>query len=103
MSPAKTHLRRRRRSGGTWSIALPTSCSTGRASSTADSQRIHGSLSAGRLTIERPQGAWVCRNRCAFGYALTVFLNDLVDQAVLLGLLSRHNEIALHVLLDLFD
>jgi hypothetical protein len=45
----------------------------------------------------------VCRNRCAFRYALTVFMNDLVDQAVLLGLLSRHNEIALHVLLDFLD
>jgi len=34
---------------------------------------------------------------------LAVFLNDLVDQAVLLGLLSRHNEIALDVLLDFLD
>src|ERR1700674_1672032 len=36
-------------------------------------------------------------------YALAVLLNDLIDQTVLLGLLSRHNEVALHVLLDFFD
>jgi hypothetical protein len=32
-----------------------------------------------------------------------VFVNDLIDQAVPLGLLSRHNEVALHVLFDLLD
>jgi hypothetical protein len=29
-----------------------------------------------------------------FSYALAVLTNDLVDHAVLLGLLSRHNEVA---------
>jgi hypothetical protein len=38
----------------------------------------------------------LCRGYCT----LAPFVNDLVDQAVLLGLLSRHNEVAFHVLLD---
>src|SRR5207302_3962674 len=44
---------------------------------------------------------WVKRQ--TFRYALAAFVNDLIDQTVLLGLLSRHNEVALHVLLDFFD
>ena len=36
-------------------------------------------------------------------YALAVLGNDLVDQTVLLGLLRRHDEIALDVFFDFFD
>ena len=38
-----------------------------------------------------------------FRYALAVLVNDLIDQAVLLGLLRRHDKVALHVLLDFFE
>ena len=40
---------------------------------------------------------------CRIRWLLAVLLNDFIDQAVLLGLLSRHDKVALSVLLDCFD
>jgi hypothetical protein len=36
-------------------------------------------------------------------YALAVLVNDLIDQTILLGLQSRHNEVALDILFKLIE
>ena len=41
--------------------------------------------------------------RCTGLYRLAVFVNNLVDHAVILGLLGIHDEIPLHILFDAGD